>query len=67
MEGGNAVVGEILFAVLGNVFEQGALESHDFRSLNPCAFHMNSVFLHAPTPVDDLSGAYEHLLRVTPA
>jgi hypothetical protein len=29
-------------------------------------FGMNSVFLHAPAPVDHLSGAHKHFLRSQP-
>jgi hypothetical protein len=55
----NAALRETLFAIGGNIFDQGALELHQPRPLYSNLSRTNPVSLHAPpNPVDNLSGAY---------
>jgi hypothetical protein len=67
MNSGNAALQKTFFAILWDACDHGTFEFHQPRPINSNLIRENPFFFHAPIPIEDLCGADEHLLGVTPA
>src|SRR5713226_9574796 len=62
MESGYAALNETRFAILRNALGKGTLELHQPRPINLNLIGANSVFSHAPIPIEQFCGADEYFL-----
>src|SRR5260370_41918393 len=53
-----------LFPVLRNRLCERTLEAHQLLPINPELLGLNSLALHAATPINHLGSAHKHLFRV---